>query len=64
MRISNYVFTALAFDTGPWSSVTKKFIESQILVQALGDSRAGAYLAQRLNLAIQKVNSTSVIVHI
>ncbi|CAH2251006.1 jg11783 [Pararge aegeria aegeria] len=61
---NDYVFAALAFETlGPWSSDTKNFINivSQKLVLTSGDPRAGAYLAQRLSLAIQRGNSASIL---
>ncbi|CAH2217230.1 jg14781 [Pararge aegeria aegeria] len=53
-----YAFAALAFETlGPWSSEM-----SQKVVLTSGDPRAGAYLAQRLSLAIQRGNSASILV--
>ncbi|CAH2220832.1 jg4793, partial [Pararge aegeria aegeria] len=61
---NDYVFAALAFETlGPWTSDTKNFINivSQKLVFTSGDPRAGAYLAQRLSLAIQRGNSASIL---
>ncbi|CAH2242723.1 jg11452 [Pararge aegeria aegeria] len=61
---NDYVFAAPSFETlCPWSSDTKNFINivSQKLVLTSGDPRAGAYLVQRLSLAIQRGNSASIL---
>lgn len=61
---ADYEFAALAVETlGPWSADTKNFVRalSTRLVHASGDPRAGAYLAQRLSIAIQRGNGASVL---
>ncbi|KAI8426707.1 hypothetical protein MSG28_014413 [Choristoneura fumiferana] len=55
--LKDYEFAALAVETlGPWSADMKFFIKalSSRLVDASGDPRAGAYLSQRISLAIQR----------
>lgn len=61
--LKDYDFAALAVETlGPWSSDMRNFIKalSSRLVQATGDPRAGAYLSQRISIAIQRGNAASV----
>jgi hypothetical protein len=61
--VQNYEFAALAVETmGPWSADMKAFMRtlSSRLVHASGDPRAGAYLSQRIALAVQRGNAASV----
>jgi hypothetical protein len=61
--IKDYEFAALAVETlGPWSADMKSFMRAMTkrLVDASGDHRAGAYLSQRISLAIQRGNAASV----
>ncbi|XP_047991091.1 uncharacterized protein LOC125230111 [Leguminivora glycinivorella] len=61
--LNDYEFAALAVETlGPWSADMKSFMGalSARLVDTTGDPRAGAYLCQRISLAIQRGNAASV----
>lgn len=61
--LKDFEFAALAVETlGPWSADMKSFLRalSKRLIHTSGDPRAGAYLSQRIALAIQRGNAASV----
>jgi hypothetical protein len=63
LKSANFIFKALAFETlGPWCEETRTFINTigSKLVKETGNVRAKQFLRQRLSLAIQRGNATSI----
>lgn len=61
---SNFKFVGVAFETmGPWCQETKDFIGKigKMLIIESGDIRAKQFLYQRISLAIQQGNATSIL---
>lgn len=64
IKSSNFLFTGLAFETlGPWCNETKLFIDTvgKMLIEESGDIRAKNFLCNRISLAIQQGNATSIL---
>ncbi len=60
----NFLFVGLAFETlGPWCIETKSFIDKigNMLIEESGDIRAKYFLYNRISLAIQQGNATSIL---
>ncbi|XP_072947725.1 uncharacterized protein [Epargyreus clarus] len=60
----DYIFLPFGVETmGPWGSDARSFYKhlSKRLIECTNDQRAGAYLGQRISLAIQRGNVASVL---
>lgn len=64
IKASNFIFVGLAFETlGPWCNETKSFIDSigRMLIDESGDIRAKTFLYNRISMAIQQGNASSIL---
>lgn len=63
LKANNYIINAFAVETmGSWSTDALKFVNKigTILNEVSGDTRSHGYLVQRISLAIQRANASSI----
>ncbi|CAH2241279.1 jg3340 [Pararge aegeria aegeria] len=61
---SSFIFVPFGVETlGPWGPEARALFKelSKRVIESTGDPRAGSYLGQRISLAIQRGNATSIL---